>query len=53
MVTIVRMDSPEGGIASLAQKATQWLLEEGVIQPNSKEGRALAAQRVDAGTTVA
>ena len=36
MVTIVRMDSPEGGIASLAQKATQWLLEEGVIHPNSK-----------------
>jgi hypothetical protein len=36
MVAIVGIDNPEGGVASLAQKATHWLLEEGVVQPNSK-----------------
>ena len=36
MVTVVRLNSPEGEIDQLAQKLTHWLLKEGVVSPNSK-----------------
>ena len=36
MVTVVRLDSPEGEVVELAQTVARWLLKEGSVQPNSR-----------------
>lgn len=36
MVTVVRLDTPEAEVAGLGRELTQWLLEKGVVQANSK-----------------